>query len=303
MKRDIYKEITDKIVAELERGAIPWVQPWSRRGLTVDLPENATSKRRYSGINVLILWDAAINGNYTSARWLTYKQAKAAGGHVRRGERGTMIFYISKFIPEKERKLAEEENREPRAIPFLRSYRVFNAAQCEGLPDELIEMLPDCEKIDRAEKLIEGTGAKVCIGGLRAYYDLLSDTVHLPPQPAFEDQTNYYSIAFHELGHWTGAEHRLARKLSSKKNSKSYAFEELIAELCAAFTSAAIQIRPTVRHAAYIATWIKLLRDDKRAIFRAASAAAKATGYIVPVRSSPGGAPVEKSWVYGEIAA
>jgi len=284
--QDLYQEITNKIIAQMEQGKFPWVQPWdsNHAACTVGLPINATTQRRYSGINVLILWGAVFDCGFSSQNWLTFKQAKALGGSVRKGEKGQVVCYADRFTPQKEREQARHEGREAQAIPFLKRYRVFNVEQCEDLPEDLTassEPLPEREAIPRAERLAKASGADIRHGGDKAFYDPLHDIVQLPPQPAFTEQINYYRTFFHELGHWTGHTKRLDRDQSGRFKTKSYAREELIAEMTAAFTCAALDITPTVRHADYLASWLEVLKEDKRAIFRAASQASKAAEFLL----------------------
>jgi len=284
MKKDIYKKVTDSIIEQIEGGVLPWVQPWTSKGLTAGLPINAISNNAYSGINVLILWAYGINNGYQSGKFLTFKQAKKLGGGVKKGEHGVKISYADKFIPKKERKQAESEGRNPFAIPFLKAYTLFNIEQCENLPDDLYESavdLPDCEKIESAEKIMADSGARIVIQGGKAFYMPSSDYIQLPPQPAFPVQSDYYCTAFHELGHWTGHKSRLNRKSGTKKGDTGYAFEELVAEITSAFICATLGIQPTVRHADYIASWLVVLKNDKRAIFKAASLATKAAKLLL----------------------
>ncbi len=199
--RDLYAEVTAKIITELEEGRFPWVQPWdSSVAGGPGLPRNALTGRRYSGVNVLLLWGAAIGGEYPSQSWLTFRQALEAGGNVRKGEKGTMVVYADRFIPEAEKARAVETGGDARAIPFLKRFTVFNVSQCEGLRPGLASdpaPLPECEAIPYAEALIEATGADFRIGGGKAFYSPSGDFVAVPPQPAFRDQINYYRTAFH----------------------------------------------------------------------------------------------------------
>ena len=285
-RQDLYQEITNKIIAQMELGKFPWVQPWDSNHVAcaVGLPVNATTQRRYSGINVLILWGAVFDHGFTSQNWLTFKQAKTLGGSVCKGEKGQVVCYADRFTPQKERQQARAEGRDPQTIPFLKRYRVFNVEQCENLPADILDdtqPLPECETISRAEQLANVSGADIRLGGDRAFYDPLRDYLQLPPQPAFTEQINYYRTFFHELGHWSGHSKRLARDQSGRFKTNSYAREELIAEMTAAFTCAALDIKPTVRHADYLASWLEILQEDKRAIFRAASQASKAAGFLL----------------------
>ena len=285
-RKDLYSEVTDNIIAELEQGRAPWVQPWGGvEGATpLGLPENGATGRRYSGINILLLWGAAIEQSRSCQTWLTFKQALSLGGCVRKGERGTTVVYADRFTPKAERERVRETGESPGTVPFLKRYTVFNADQCDGLPEDLTANAPDLperEIIPRAEALITATGADFRIGGDRAYYVPSRDFIQVPPQPAFFDQINYYRTCFHELGHWTGHPKRLARDLKGAFGTKDYAREELVAELASAFICADQSIAPTVRHTDYIASWLEVLREDKRAIFRAASLASKAADYIL----------------------
>ncbi|MCP4079877.1 MAG: DUF1738 domain-containing protein [Planctomycetaceae bacterium] len=289
-RQDLYQEITNKIIAHMEQGKFPWVQPWdsNHAACAVGLPVNATTQRRYSGINVLILWGAVFDHGFTSQNWLTFKQAKSLGGSVRKGEKGQVVCYADRFTPQKEREQARSEGRDPQTIPFLKRYRVFNIEQCENLCEDLPtgtigKSQPSAEReiIPRAERLAKDSGADIRHGGDRAFYEPLRDFVQLPPQPAFFEQIDYYRTFFHELGHWTGHAKRLDRDQSGRFKTKSYAREELIAEMTAAFTCAALSIAPTVRHADYLASWLKILKEDKRAIFRAASQASKAAEFLL----------------------
>ncbi|MDX8457231.1 ArdC family protein [Mesorhizobium humile] len=284
LKGSLYSEITDRIIADLERGCVPWVKPWGSAKASLGLPKNAATGRGYSGINILILWGAVIEHGYAGQNWLTFRQALSLGGNVRKGEHGTTIVHADRFVPKNEKERAKAEDTEPQAVPFLKRFTVFNVAQCEGLPDALYsqpEPLPERQIIPHAEALVRKTGADIRIGGDRAFYMPSADFVQLPPQPAFFEQINYYRTCFHELGHWTGHPTRLARDLSGSFGSKAYAREELVAEITAAFTCSSLGIEPTVRHADYIASWLEVLREDNRAIFRAASLASKAADFLL----------------------
>lgn len=204
--RDIYTEVTARIIHELEEGRLPWVQPWGRpnNGVSVNpgLPRNAISARSYSGVNVLILWGAVIDAGYPSQSWLTYPQATEAGGNVKKGERGTTVVYADRFTPEKEKERARQTGEEAREVPFLKRFTVFNVAQCEGLRPGLAEdpaPLPERQIVPVAEDVIAASGVEFRIGGNRAFYVPAHDYVQVPPQPAFFEQINYYRTALHEL--------------------------------------------------------------------------------------------------------
>lgn len=280
----LYQEVTDKIIAELEQGRFPWVQPWGRAKSGLELPKNAATGRRYSGVNILILWGAVIEKGFAAQRWLTFRQALDLGGNVRKAERGTTVCFADRFIPKAELERVQKEGGEPEAVPFLKRFTVFNVEQCDGLPasaSAAAPMLPERQIIPHAEALIAATHADFRIGGERAFYVPSADYIQVPPQPAFFEQINYYRTCFHELGHWTGHPTRLDRDQSGANGSKSYAREELVAEMASAFVCASLGIVPTVRHADYLASWLDVLREDNRAIFRAAGQASKAADFLL----------------------
>jgi antirestriction protein ArdC len=285
-RASLYDEITAKITAELEASRVPWVQPWGSAAAKAPLgmPKNAATGRRYSGINVLILWHSVIEHGFPIQSWITFRQALSLGGNVRRGEHGTTVVYADRFIPDDEKKRAQETGDEPEMIPFLKRFTVFNAAQCEGLPGDLAVPVPPPQPgliEPRVEALIKATGIDFRIGGSRAFYSPLHDYVQVPPPETYFEPINWHRTALHELGHASGAPHRLNRDLSGAFGGKKYAFEELVAEMNAAFCCASLGIVPTVRHADYIGSWLEVLREDNRAIVRAASQATKAADYIL----------------------
>jgi antirestriction protein ArdC len=291
-RTNLYDEVTSRIVADLEGGRIPWVQPWGKvGGVAPGLPRNALTARAYSGINVLILWGTVIDHGWPSQSWLTFRQALEAGGCVRKGERGTTVVYADRFVPEAEKARAAEVGGDAKAIPFLRRFTVFNVAQCDGLRPGLAadpDPLPERQIIPVAESVIAASGVDFRIGGDRAFYAPALDLVQVPPQPAFFEQINYYRTCLHELTHATGHPSRLDRKLTTGFGARDYAREELVAEMGSAFLCASLGIVPTVRHADYIAGWLEVLRDDNRAIFRAASAASKAADWLLARHASAG---------------
>jgi antirestriction protein ArdC len=285
-RTSLYDEVTGRILAELEAGRLPWVQPWGTAAAKAPLamPKNAATGRQYSGINVLILWGAVIQHGFPCQTWLTFRQALSLGGHVRRGEHGITVVYADRFVPDDEKRRARETGEDAQAIPFLKRFTVFNLAQCEGLPEDLaIAAPPPAPGLvePRVEALIKASGIDFRIGGDRAFYVPALDYVMVPPPQAFFEPINWHRTALHECSHASGAPHRLNRDLSASFGTKKYAFEELIAEISAAFCCAALGIVPTVRHADYIGSWAEVLREDNRAIVRAASQASKAADYLL----------------------
>jgi antirestriction protein ArdC len=295
-RASLYDEVTRRIIGELEAGRVPWVQPWSSEACSVGggldgsgapvpgLPRNAATGRTYSGINVLILWAEVIARGWASQGWLTFRQALGAGGNVRKGECGTQVVYADRFTPEAEKERARESGGDARSIAFLKRFTVFNVAQCEGLPDGFVPepvALPEREIVPVAEAVIAASGVDFRIGGDKAFYAPGADYVQVPPQPAFHDSVNYYRTCLHELTHATGHASRLGRNLANSFGSKDYAREELVAEMGSAFLCASLGIVPTVRHADYIGAWLDVMREDNRAIFRAASMASKAADWLL----------------------
>jgi antirestriction protein ArdC len=215
----------------------------------------------------------------------------ALGGHVRKGQRGTTVVYADRFVPDDVRDRAHERGEEPRAIPFLKRFTVFNAEQCQGLPDGIAAAPPAVDAtlvLPQVEELIRAAGADIRIGGDKAYYDVAGDYIRVPPPQAFYEPVNWYRTSVHELSHWTGAPSRLARDLSGSFGSKPYIFEELCAEISCAYVLSALGVVPTVRHADYLGAWIDLLTEQNRAIVRAASAASKAADYLLAFRHRQG---------------
>ena len=283
-RSSIYDDITTRIIAELEAGRLPWVQPWGTASAKAPLalPRNAATSRQYSGINILILWGAVVQQGYPTQAWLTFRQALALGGNVRKGERGTTVVYADRSTPEDEKRRARETGDPPGQIPFLKRFTVFNAAQCEGLPEEIAVAAPPPPPgmiEPQVEALIRATGIDFRIGGDRAFYVPALDYVQVP-----------HRTALHELGHATGHAARLGRDFSGSFGTKAYAFEELVAEMNAAFCCAALGIVPTVRHADYIGSWLEVLREDNRAIVRAASQASKAADWLLAHLPEPSAA-------------
>ena len=285
-RTSLYAEITARIIAELEAGRLPWVQPWGTPAAAapLGLPRNVATGRAYSGVNVLILWGAVVARGFSGQGWLTFRQALALGGHVRKGERGTTVVYADRFIPDDERRRARDTGDEPQAVPFLKRFTVFNCDQCEDLPDGIAVAPPPIPEgliLPRAEALIHASGIEFRIGGTRAFYSPQHDYVQVPPPQAFFEPVNWHRTALHEGSHATGNTSRLNRDLSGSFGSRKYAFEELIAEISAAYLCAALGIVPTVRHADYVGAWLDVLRGDDHAIVRAASQASKAADYLL----------------------
>jgi len=279
MARDLYTEVSTRIVAELERGAAPWIKPWAATA-GANTPCNAVTNRPYSSCNVILLWLARDRCSPTP-RFLTFKQAIEAGGHVRKGEHGSRVYFVKQL----QVKEGEGEGAETRLIPMLREYTVFNVAQCDNLPDSIKAGKPmrvrNPDTRDAlADDFLRSTGADIREGHGEAYYVPSQDFVSMPAFAAFKGADHFYNTAFHELTHWTGHKARLDRDLKNRFGSRAYAAEELVAELGAAFLCAEFGFDGDLRNAGYIATWIDLLKADKRAFFTACSKAQAATDYL-----------------------
>jgi antirestriction protein ArdC len=279
MKRDLYAEVSARIIAELETGAAPWIKPWSTTP-GANVPCNAVSNRPYSGCNVILLWMARAAG-YRALRFLTFKQALELGGHVRKGERGTKLYFVKQLEVQEDL----DGNSQARLVPIMREYTVFNVDQCDGLPDIVTAGQPmrvrnPDARDDLADQFLRSTGADIREGYGEAYYVPSRDFISMPAFGAFKEADHFYSTAFHELTHWTGHGSRLDRDLKNRFGSASYGAEELVAELGAAFLCAEFGFDSDLRHAGYIGHWIELLKADKRAFFTACSQASKAADFL-----------------------
>jgi antirestriction protein ArdC len=283
-KQDIYARITAKIVAALEGGVRPWIRPWTAEHaagrITRPLRHNG---QPYAGINVLSLWASASVQGFTAPIWMTYRQAVELDAHVHKGEKGSPVVYANSVT----RTETDSGVDGARDIHFLKGYTVFNVEQIDGLPAQYTApaspRLDVSDRIARADRLFSATGATLTHGGNRAFYRPSTDSIVLPIFEAFRDAESYYATLAHETTHWTAHESRLARDFGTKRfGSEGYAIEELVAELGAAFLCADLDLtlEPREDHAAYIANWLDVLKQDNRAIFMAASHAQRAADFI-----------------------
>jgi antirestriction protein ArdC len=283
---DVYSRITDRIVADLEQGVRPWLKPWNADHasgrITRPLRHNGIP---YKGINVVMLWSASVAKGFSAPLWLTFKQAIELGGAVRKGEHGELVVYADRIRRTETDAKGEEVEKE---IPFLKGYTVFNAEQIDGLPAHYYAKaeapaLPLPARIEAADRFFAATGADIRHGGNRAYYAPHPDYIQMPPFETFRDAESYAATLAHETVHWTKHDRRLARDFGRQRHGdEGYAREELVAELGSAFLCADLGITPEVRpdHAAYIASWLTVLKGDKRFIFTAASHAQRAADYL-----------------------
>lgn len=279
--RNLYKEVSDRILTELKQGHTPWVKPWSATVSGGGVVCNAVTNRPYSGGNIVLLWIAMSSFGYSNPRFLTFKQAKELGGNVRKGETGHKVYFVSSFLVKDEGDSDDDAKR----IGYLKEYTVFNVAQCENLPEKVlslgeVKVRNKSERDPLADEFVRSLLADIRHGGDRAFYQPGSDFVQMPEFRDFKNADNYYGVLFHELGHWTGAEKRCNRVFGKRFGDNAYAAEELVAELTAAFLCAEFGFDGDLRHAGYIASWIKMLEKDDRAFFTAASQAQKAADHM-----------------------
>ena len=272
MENKIYQQVTDRIISELENGAAPWIKPWSTYSANED--QNIVSKKNYSGINRLIL---GMSG-YAMPYWASFKQWQELGASVKKGEKGTMIVF---YKPVSKETINDNGDVEKSAYACLKSYYVFNIAQVEGF--EIQQPAADPKPfnpVPALEDRILKTGANIKHGSNSAFYRRNEDSIYLPNKVDFKSESDYYATALHEIVHWSGAPHRLDREKGKRFADAAYAFEELVAEMGAAFLCQDYSITGDLRHTDYIGSWLKCLKDDNKAIFNAAALAQKAADYI-----------------------
>ena len=270
----VYDSVTNSIIAKLEAGITPWIKPWSVQGAG-GADRNIISKKEYSGVNRLIL---GMSG-YSSPIWGSFKQWQELGGNVKKGEKGTQVVFYSQV--NKTEIKPNDPNPENSSYHLLKSYYVFNIDQVEGLeiskPEPVISTF---NPVPALEDRIAKTGAQISHGGGRAFYRPSSDSITLPEKSSFLSEAHYYATALHELTHWSGAAHRLDRTKGKRFADTAYAFEELVAEMGAAFLCADYGIQGELQHADYIGNWLTCLKNDNKAIFNASALAQKAADYI-----------------------
>ncbi len=282
MQFDIYQNVTDQIIAMLEKGVVPWRSPILGRQ-SAGMPKNLESGKEYRGVNVFLLAFTAWASGYESSYWLTFNQAKQKKGSIKKGEKSSFVIFWKQY------ETTDKETGEPTKVPVLRYYRVFNVAQCEGIaaPDAVTYTPTDFQPIDAADAIVKAYADAPAIehGGTRAFYRPSTDVVRLPEPTRFASCEEYYSTLFHELAHSTGHSKRLDRKLDTEPQpfgSPDYGKEELVAEMAAAFLSAHVGIQPVTieNQAAYLHGWLKQLRGDKKLVITAAAAGQKASDWI-----------------------
>ena len=297
MKADIYQTVTDSIVAMLEAGVRPWAPGHDAKACGLPVIPTRANGEAYRGLNVALLWGAAEMKGYRHHTWMTFNQAKALGGCVRKGEKSSPVVYWGTFKAQADD--ADEGGEDGKARLFAKGYAVFNVEQIDGLPASFYEpatVEPSETRIAKADAWAVATGADIRHGGSQAFYSPKGDFVQVLPFAAYGEPERYYSTLCHELTHWSGAKARLDRQFGKRFGDKAYAFEELVAEMGAAFSCARLGIENETRedHASYLASWLNVLKADKRAIFTAASKAQAACDYLFELASKAQIKPVER---------
>ena len=279
-RADIYSRITAEIVAAIEAGAGERHMPWHHRGGSIARPANVASSKPYRGINTLALWIAAQSRGYASGIWGTYRQWQALGAQVRKGERSTAIIFWKRIGAAKDEQEVDHADDQHRFI--ARGYAVFNRTQVDGYEPPAVDALPEAMRIPRAEAFIAALGIPATLDADAAYYRIDLDRIFMPALASFEDPISYIATYVHEAGHATGAKHRLDRDFTIRFSREALAVEELVAELTAGYVLADLGLahHPRPDHAAYIASWLKLLKNDPRAVFTAASKAQQAADWM-----------------------
>lgn len=279
-KQSLYSKITAKIIAAIEAGCGEFVMPWHRQGADTARPINAATRKPYRGVNVLSLWASAVTAGFGTGQWATYKQWQELGAQVRKSERSTMIIFYKKLEDQE-----IDDNPEANGLAFVvRASHVFNAEQVSGWQQPLPMRAP-VSNLDHVDVFVQATKAVINHGGDVAQYRPTADCIEMPLREAFtggRPTESYYAVLLHELIHWTGAPHRLARDLGERFGKEAYAMEELVAELGAAFLCATLGVtnKPRREHAVYVSSWLKLLKHDQKAIFIASTKAQEASDYL-----------------------
>jgi antirestriction protein ArdC len=287
-RNNLYQRITDRIAASLAQGVRPWVQPWTAGSgcgpISRPLRHNGSP---YAGVNVLALWCTSVERGYVAPTCMTFRQALELGACVRKGETGTLVVYSNSLTVDDGAGGGDESESSGRKVRFLKGYTVFNVEQIDGLPETYAVAAANggpnqSDRIARVDHFLAHIPVPIRHGGDRAFYAPAADYIQLPPFEAFRDAQAHAATALHEMVHASGHKSRLARDLGKRFGDEAYAAEELIAEIGSAFLCAdlGIALDPRDDHAAYIATWLAVLRRDSRAIFLAAAQAQRAVEYL-----------------------
>lgn len=282
VKRDIEQEITDQFLTTLKTGNVPWIKPWDESGEVQRFPINLISKNDYSGVNVPILWMSQFAGKHKSPYWMSFKQAKDKGGHVTKGEHGTTVIFY-KMLKKDTGEVNGSGDKVINSIPLLRSYNIFNLDQIEGIEPPTALDTDDFTPVQRAERMLKGSNAKLNIYGKESHYNATTGVVTLPDRNRFKSSGDFYACALTELVHWTRAKNRCDRApYNHGEYRMQVAFENLVAQLGSTFLMSDIQLQGNGfdGSTSTIEAWIDLMDGDKKAIFKASAQAKKAYMYI-----------------------
>ncbi|KQX19153.1 MULTISPECIES: ArdC family protein [unclassified Sphingomonas] len=275
---DVYARVTAAIIAAIEAGPGTCRMPWHHSGAAITRPMNVSSGKSYRGINTVSLWAAAYTQDYASGVWGTYRQWQALGAQVRKGQQASIAVLWKEMRGRDE----DDDDSDDRKRLFARAFSLFNADQVDGYAPEARTVLPEAERLAGAEAFIAALGIATSYGASGAYYHIPEDRIYMPDFATFHETAGFYGVHIHECAHATGAAHRLDRDFSAKFSKDALAMEEATAELTASFLLADLGIahEPRPDHAAYIASWLRVLKDDNRAIFTAASKAQAAADWM-----------------------
>ncbi|PHM27830.1 ArdC family protein [Xenorhabdus innexi] len=306
-EKDIYQQVTDRIISALEKGTVPWKKPWRSTDKQSGgiLPTNAMTGNHYNGVNILLLWMSAEEMVTNNNRWLTYLQAQQLGGKVRKGERATLtVIYKQYEVQAKDESHGLLFDNEGQPLmerrTMLKPNMLFNVTQCDGLPEHLLqqyERIPEDKQENfssrirhEVSKILDATGVKMISAAQdRAFYGPTSDRIVMPLSEQFDTEADYWSTLLHEMVHSTGHASRLNREGITRKNFQFgdpiYSFEELVAEMGSAFLCSQLEVFGEVNHASYIEHWLSVLKKDKKALFRACKQAREASEYLLNLRT------------------
>ncbi len=278
---DMRQTITDQIIHIIEQGLAKGETMWDTT-VKFGLPTNYQTKRPYNGINILVLTSEAVKRGYSRNEWLTFKQAQALGAKVNKGAKGVMGVFF-KMMDRKEPKTEDDK------IPMMSPFWVFNVDEITGLPEVSEVQRFEFDPIDEAERILGASGASITWLGIRAFYRPSTDEIYMPDRDRFSSAANAYAVALHELTHWTGHESRMNRDYGKMTKIDRYAFEELVAELGAAYLVAHLGIKGSKleNHADYLQHYLTILKEDKGAIFTAARMASQAFDFILKLATAP----------------
>jgi antirestriction protein ArdC len=300
-KQDVYQRITDQIVAAIEAGSGPIEMPWHQSGVATTRPANAFTAQSYQGVNILSLWAAAVLNEFTSGYWATFKQWHCLGARVRKGEKSSPIVFYKRYVAGHPSDQGHQMNGNQAQAKegttpvrwFARTTSAFNVEQVEGWSPPSSPVRSPAQILSGVEAFVARTHADIRHEGDSACYRPEPDVILMPAREAFTGTgtsnatESYYAVLFHELTHWSGHHDRLDRELANRFGDEAYAMEELVAELGASFLCAenAIANEPRPDHACYIANWLEVLKNDKRAVFPAARKASEATAFLMALQT------------------